>query len=267
LGGVLLVFLLTGLWNHGLAGFDRSLASLEAFLFAIFGVIGFLLLLGLVEMYWREKSPETGMLLLWTFGTVGFASFLNWTVSGRSILPLIPAAVLFMSKVLSQGGDFREFLKDKRVTGVVGLSFLLALGVTWTDSALANTARKAAADIAREFSGIRGKIQFQGHWGFQFYMENLGEIHVDYSNKTWNVQDILIIPIRNSNLGLPDPESHFVLVKVFQYKPTPFLSTMNNSVAAGFYSSLYGPFPFSIGRVQPEDYLAFGHRKVWGNQP
>jgi len=40
----------------------------------------------------RERTPEAWLLLCWVAGTMVFAGFVNWTLNGRSILPLAPAA-------------------------------------------------------------------------------------------------------------------------------------------------------------------------------
>ena len=43
----------------------------------------------------------------------------------------------------------------------------------------------------------------------------------------------------------------------FEVPTTSWISTMNLSVGAGFYSSVWGPLPFAFGPVQPETFLLF----------
>jgi hypothetical protein len=40
---------------------------------------------------------------------------------------------------------------------------------------------------------------------------------------------------------------------------------MNSSVAAGYYSTFYGPLPFGVGRVRSEDYLIMARNDVHGS--
>src|SRR5208337_4326003 len=59
---------------------------------ALFITSGLFTLALAVTDYWKTRSAGSLLLGLWVFGTVIFASLLNWTVNARSVLPLIPAA-------------------------------------------------------------------------------------------------------------------------------------------------------------------------------
>ena len=48
--------------------------------------------------------------------------------------------------------------------------------------------KKAANEIMAVYKNEKRQVWFQGHWGFQYYMESLGAIPLDYGNpklKKW----------------------------------------------------------------------------------
>ena len=92
-GGVLLALLIVFFWLM----YDTTLSHGVAAQVVVCGVVG-VIVLGLASMtWWANKSAETAMLALWLFGTFAFAVFVNWTVNGRSVLPMVPAmAILVM---------------------------------------------------------------------------------------------------------------------------------------------------------------------------
>jgi hypothetical protein len=67
--------------------------------------------------------------------------------------------------------------------------------------------------------------------------------------------DRIVIPTTNTNIiALPDwikPSD------VIELPTTRWLSTMNSGVGAGFYADVYGPLPFAVGRVQPEQFVVY----------
>ena len=50
----------------------------------------------------------------------------------------------------------------------------VALLVTWADYGLANSARSAVEKIYATYIKEQRPLWFQGHWGFQYYMELRG---------------------------------------------------------------------------------------------
>ncbi|MGA2871559.1 MAG: glycosyltransferase family 39 protein, partial [Verrucomicrobiota bacterium] len=50
----------------------------------------------------RRRDAKSWLLALWVFGTFAFTACLNWTVNGRSILPLTPALAILIARRLEQ---------------------------------------------------------------------------------------------------------------------------------------------------------------------
>ena len=67
--------------------------------------------------------------------------------------------------------------------------------------------------------------------------------------------DLLIIPVNNTNISrtLPATTARPEQVNVPQF----LLATMSPETGAGFYSSRWGPLPWSFARIPPERYLVF----------
>ena len=224
--------------------------------YALFIFVGIqILLLAVVDML-KNRTPESLLLFLWVFGTYLFASHLNWTISARNILPMIPAVGILVVRRLNERIDLKNPPKAFLYIWPLIPAAIIALSVTWEDVSVANCQRSAARRIHHEFSGYPHTIWFEGHWGFQYYMESFGAKAVDYDKVEIKTGDIIIIPTNNTNLAeLPKDVYHFVEKQ--KLMPLRWIGTMSRKYAAGFYSNKYGPLPFAIGNIEPEEYLIF----------
>jgi len=117
---------------------------------------------------WKSKMDADNLLLFcWIFGTFFFAAFVNWSINGRSILPMVPAvAVLLVRRIDGMNKSWKNsHILFWPAIPAICLSLLTVQG----DFVLANSARDAAAKISSEYDHGAGKLWFQGHWGFQYY--------------------------------------------------------------------------------------------------
>lgn len=207
--------------------------------------------------FWKCRNAESLLLLLWVFGTFIFASFINWTVNARSILPIAPAVGILLMRRIDQYNDKAgRRIRMRLAAWLLVPAAVAALLVCWADYTLAGTARSAAAAIHRTFGSNGHVVWFQGHWGFQYYMEAAGGKAIDFKNSELAEADIIIIPSNNTNTILPQ-EERASLSEVFQFTPYRKLATMNLQLGAGFYANMLGPLPFVAGSVGPEEYYAF----------
>jgi hypothetical protein len=55
--------------------------------------------------YWGHRDAPSALLGLWVFGVLIFASLCNWTINGRSILPLLPAVGILLARRLETFGS------------------------------------------------------------------------------------------------------------------------------------------------------------------
>jgi 4-amino-4-deoxy-L-arabinose transferase-like glycosyltransferase len=204
----------------------------------------------------RKLKAEVAMLSLWLVGTFLFAALANWTINARSILPMIPAAAILITKKLEFSG--RVFATPRSVntaTAALLASVGISLWVAWADASLANSARVAAHRLYAEMRTTQAQIYFEGHWGFQYYMQQLGAKPADARLSPFQPGDIVIIPENTTNSFGPPPRFALTETAVSTFSLRGHLATMSQPLGAGFYASVWGPLPFTFGTVPPERYL------------
>ena len=138
--------------------------------FFVFGGVS-LLAMAAINL-WRIRDAETWLLALWCGGTFLFASIFNWTVNGRSLLPLTPAAAILLVRRLDVGRGWVTARSAAALGLPLLLSALVGFGVTWADFQLANSARLTVEALKPEFPAGKQPVWFQGHWGFQYLHGN-----------------------------------------------------------------------------------------------
>jgi len=224
---------------------QRVLLAVQLSLHIVGGISALGLALG---DFWRNRDADSVLLLAWVLGTFTFATFLNWTVNGRSILPMIPAVAILIARRLEYSPTR---WKAYGVFFPVGICLALALWVTSGDAVLANSARSAALQIHERGVHDLKRILFSGHWGFQYYLDSLGGEAIDSSRTQPTMFDIVVIPRNNSNQT--QIKSAARVGKVSRAIST-YTTTMQPEIAAGFYTSVWGPMPYAFASVPDEEY-------------
>jgi hypothetical protein len=211
--------------------------------FAIF-VAGGLAVLALAGLALAERrDADTLLLVAWIAGTLAFAGFVNWGVNARSLLPLVPPVAILLARRLG----------ERALWAPIAASGLVALAVAWADHDLAGAARAAAAAIEERTRGSRTAVWFQGHWGFQHYMEAAGARPIDVPHDVLGAGDLVAVPGNNTNTWPLRPQvvaSHETL----ELAGHPFLTVLHGARGAGFYADSFGPLPWSLGRAPAERY-------------
>jgi hypothetical protein len=194
------------------------------------------------------------MLFFWIAGTFVFTCFDCWQISGRYLLPLLPAASILLIRRL----ELRRSLNDRNRIGLLwgplGVSLAIALMAARADFQLANSARTAAARLQREAGATSHALWFEGHWGFQYYAEQQGARPVDFSHPDFSPNDAVVLPLENSGVtGVS--QTNFEFWFEHDFNSSKWLTTMNGPSGAGFYSDIWGPLPFVFCRVPVEHYV------------
>jgi 4-amino-4-deoxy-L-arabinose transferase-like glycosyltransferase len=223
---------------------------------AIWGVSGFSLLAIAVLDLSQRRNAESLLLFVWTMGTFVFAVFINWTTNGRSILPLVvPAGILITRRL-----ELRSSLNSKRripaTVAPLVAAMAVSLLVVWADTRFADTARTAARTIQTEYSRKVQNIWFQGHWGFQYYMELIGARPIDRNEFKPLRGDLIVVPTISTNL-LEMSNQWSAIRQTLAIPSVGWLSTLNPYVGAGFYADVFGPLPFVIAPVPQERFTVF----------
>ena len=259
------------------------LASIRIGVFACAGG----LILGLTaEDLWKSRDSQSLLLWLWIFGVFAFAGFVNWSINGRSILPLVPAACILLMRRIGSGHGMLSFNQAHSWVFAVLPAAAFAMMPTYGDYKLANSARMAVKEISKTYSTGTQQLWFRGQLGFQWYIQSEGAIPAGpqlmssrrggplvrrvRTSPLLQSGDLLILPGNNSNVAIPlplrpgdelypaplgqlGPMLTIAEVRVLSI-PVPIFTTTSLELGAGFYSDLWGPLPYAIGRVKPELY-------------
>jgi hypothetical protein len=130
---------------------------------------------------------------------------------------------------------------------------ILSLAVCWGDYCFANAGRAAAERVMSLPRPEGSTVWFQGHWGFQYYMEERGAQAVDFTSTIFEPGDLIVLP-RNNSLVLDMHPRYIASSEVVKLAASVWVTTMSSAVRAGFYSHLWGPVPFTFGPIPLEKY-------------
>jgi 4-amino-4-deoxy-L-arabinose transferase-like glycosyltransferase len=226
---------------------------------AVFLAGGILVLLLAGADFWHRRDPDSMLLVLWVLGLVTFTVVLNWTINGRSLLPALPAVGILLARRLDARWPGPSPTQRLWLLGPALLAAALSLRLAQADTRLAETNRLAAEQLWVQYHKPGNTVWFEGHWGFQYYLEKKGGKSIDLNDPKKAAGDILIIPANASNLYVPPLDLVRLVAKV-DYLPDTCCATMNKLAGAGFYASVHGPLPFVIGRLEPDRFYIFEYK-------
>ena len=219
--------------------------------FGLLAAVGLLVLWLAMADLAKNQSADAVLLTLWVFGTIAFAGFVNWTCNVRSLLPISPALGILIVRRLEQ--DRTSALRGVRWSWILIPAVMVSSLVGWADLCLADSARTAAARIAAVLTAESGPLWFQGHWGFQYYMQAQGGRAVDVSDPKSLPGEVMIMPSNNTDVIFYD-HKYFDCLQELEFPACPWLATLDERAGAGFYSGIWGPMPFVFGPVPVERY-------------
>lgn len=216
-----------------------------------------------VSDLWRHRNADSLLLAMWITGTFVFACFINWSINGRSILPMAPAVAILTARRLEERATADDAWRDRWLAASLVVSALFSMALVWADTTMATSARNAARIIAEKYRPQTETLWFQGHWGFQHYMQAHDGTIMDFAHTRLPPRDVLVVPRNNVNCR-PIPEPYASPIEFLSEPTFSWFSTMNMATGAGFYSDTWGPLPFAIGG-KPEQYGIF--RMNYGLEP
>ncbi|MBX9791764.1 MAG: glycosyltransferase family 39 protein [Pirellulales bacterium] len=237
---------------------------------ALLHVIAFLLAAvqaaALVVLELRRRHDEASLLLVaWILGTWVFSTFLNWSVNVRTMLPLVPPLAILLARRIDEAtaasagsARWQAWLRRAWPDAVpAALAMALSLLVAWGDYQYAQ-AQSELARVALELTeDTKGHVYFQGHWGFQYYIERGGAIALKRDSEFVFPRDVMVVPLNNINVVL-FPER---LVKLRDHERVPVASptiTTSGELGAGFYFGHRGsPFAYRFVRAPDEEMVVY----------
>jgi tetratricopeptide (TPR) repeat protein len=203
------------------------------------------LLLAATE-FWQRRDLITIILVAWIVGIFLFAGVLNWTINARSFLIMAPAiAILAVRRFdrLNQGSTSNLWLLIPLFPAL-----FLSLNLVLADYKTANLAKTMAEQISTKYQPQHHQLWFEGHGGFQYYMEALGARPLDGKRSTLQPQDVVAVLWDSGSYVILPPGSVAPLAMMApQTHSWVTLSGNSPYGLAGFYDADWGPVPFTIG--------------------
>ncbi len=253
-------FLAVGIFIACLIFFDPALLRQYSYLqpgahtgtkiqLAIWAATGIsVVVLALLEIK-ASRDAKSFLLVFWLVGTFIFAVFLNWTINARSILPMAPALGILVARRIER--NFPSSFPIGKTALCMAAAAALAMLAAEADCLDAMAVKQNVRSVYAAYGQNMKQVHFQGHWGFQFYMNQWGASPLDFKSAILKAGDLVAIPSNNTNVLPPSPGKG-VLMEVYSEPGSPFLATVSESIGASFYASVLGPLPFVFGKVPPE---------------
>lgn len=205
--------------------------------------------------FYRTKHLSGLVLVAWILCGFAFQSALLFS-SVRYVLFLAPPAILL---VLGQSSRFPQ----KRIfTLLIGVNLILVVILAIGDCRLADGYREIIAkQVVPWMAKHQGKFYFSGHWGFQYYSEQIGGEAVDETRPPYlGAGDLMVV----ATTAWPDVLQPQVAVNqricatAIHFNPNWFVRTIDCPSRANFYASksygcnspTYLPFGFSRGPAE-----------------
>ena len=217
----------------------------------IFAAIGAGIIALAITAVLRDYEASTVLLALWIVGTFSFATFFNWSISGRAVLPAAPAVMI----LLMRWRDRMTLRPEPVLSRYLGLlpAAAVSLTIAWADYRQADTAREASHEFQQRFQANLGSTWFESHWGFHYYMQKWSAVPLNAIDSEVNDGDRLIFPANNTSI-IPVSMEKLSPIETKQFSTLPFISTHGRGTGAAFYSSVRGVLPWTVDRVPPEIY-------------
>jgi hypothetical protein len=234
---------------------NRDLIVWHVFLFGMLGMM--LLCITAIDLY-RYRDRQTFFLAVWVFGIFTFTTFVNWCANGRAIMAMAPAICILAVRALDRAAE--KSIHFGWLTIPVAASAGVSLLLATADQQVADAARQAAKTIHDRAANFHGTIWFNGHWGFQWYMQNFGAQAMDYDSSVLAPGDLLVQPPNNTNVHPLPPAAQDLIGKV-HVPVTNFVGVVDPDDGAEFYSSIWGPLPYVFAAQPTEDFRVYRIRQ------
>jgi 4-amino-4-deoxy-L-arabinose transferase-like glycosyltransferase/Tfp pilus assembly protein PilF len=225
---------------------------------ALFTVAGLHIIVLAAIDFWNRRDGASLCLLLWTAGIFVFATVVNWTMNGRSLLPMAPAVGILVARRIDQRFASATPEPFWQLAWPSIPAAVLSLALVKADYDLAGVNRAAANELCARYARPGQPLWFRGHWGFQYYMERLGAKPLDTLRTALSPGDRVVLPDPRTASNVFDVPADVVrLLEVLEFRPNKYYATMSVSAAAGFYSSRNGLLPFAAGKIDPIRFYVF----------
>jgi 4-amino-4-deoxy-L-arabinose transferase-like glycosyltransferase len=204
------------------------------------------------------RDGEGRFLAGWVALNLVYLWLWSWTIAARFVLPLmLPLAILLARALTRPGGPSRR--SAGLLAAAAGGALAVSVTVLIADAEVGDFYRRAVPQLGAQAQRERRQAHFVGAWGFQHYAERAGLAKLDRDLPRVERGDIVLQPYYAANRDIPGSVTARLeaLASLPAPRPTLDVHAMNINVGAGFYSSTYGPLPFTRARLPAEGVLVW----------
>ncbi len=267
------------LWLLETVNMNRKIISFETYLLsAVFTAAGLATLI-LVANRLRKRRSDNRVRLsgLWILGVLAFAAFINWTVAARTILLLVPPLAILAATHAPPRKDKGEVRNRHPLPGAASsrkeasawcsaavLGVAVAFCAAWSDFAWANSVRGHAREIMHRHGRENQRVLFYGHWGFQYYMQELGAgpAAMAEADSGFFPGDLIVFPKNNYIVPYKSfkKRKEWEILEEKAAEGLPYLCLTDVTGGAGFYGHKVGPLPICVPEEEPDVYAVMRRR-------
>lgn len=223
--------------------------------FVVFAAIGAGILLAMVFDVARRRDAQSALLLLWVLGSLAFVTFLNWSITSRTLIVLVPPTCIIAARRLDDA-EAEQVLAAKPISvGGLVVAALISLALSTADYRWAVANKRAAMALTKKYRADGATVWFVGHWGFQYYAQRAGGVAMEYDRLDLRPGEHVLSPEINSNIRPPSQRIATVVEEVSV--PPVWPTLMSNEAAAGFYSSAWGKLPYSLTSTSADHFTVY----------
>lgn len=203
----------------------------------------------------RGASPSprfAGVLVLaiWTFVIPAYIVATAYWVAVRYLLPGL-CAVAILEVIAIERAFVSERARRRVITASIALTAAAGVAVGLAEDRFARFYRDGSAQaLALVPAGARAL--FDGHWGFQYYMERAGLEPVEFGTDKLDAGDYVLVSEQTRSLDPSEYPGVFSMLKLLEAPPGIPIVTMHHRANAGFHADLYGLLPFVISGESPD---------------
>lgn len=227
-------------------------SSVLLFLFTVNGAY----LFGLLFAGRLPKDRDTVFLALWLLVSVLFIpAAIAFNAMRHTLIFLVPL-VLLLFRTCRTSVHFEKIFPAN-----LAAVFFISLGISYADYHFAESYRRYAVDVFKETrrDAPDSQVWFRAHWGFQYYMENLGGRFLEKKNAREVREGDWFVDVLQAHHHRVPPQLENALTRVARRRadrPWP-VRLMNLSTGAGWYANIWGPLPFTLSRAPLETFSLY----------
>jgi len=197
-----------------------------------------------------RETEEWRLLALWAIVVPLYVITCAYWVAVRYLLPgLLPVALLATIGLERAAPTARS--RRAIAAASLALTVLLAVLSVAAERRFARFYRDGVVE-ALALAPAGSRVLFDGHWGFQYYMEKRGVRALEFGVDDLASGDFVIAAEQSRALDLAEYPGVFSFVKLLEAPPGLPIVTMHRRANAGFHADVYGLLPFAFSTQSPD---------------